>query len=367
MDMNKNIEIDLTSGSRSYNRLDMQASQSLHMAIEFYDQFNFDIIGDYYDDIKVLNLDEQPFVVSYYQMKTSTDGQAITIDSAIKKDWLAKMYRHLDRPEGWTVKELGLITNQPLYVTFKINDKKGKAITRKEKYEAPHTSFTKFDQSVQNRIRADIAGKCGISINDVDLSKFAHIHTTLTIRKHRELAENELSNFLYDKYPNIKVDTVKGIYKTVIDILTKRQEDESLPDDAELDEVRKQKGFSKDEFDRIIDKSILLSVPSFEDVCKYIQASNHSIGTEAISLPYVTILTDSNKHGDCTFSMIFNETIKAIKNNPVKSAGNIWSYAQAIEGIVLNKVGPILASICKNSYVAVLVVCILINESRKSR
>lgn len=117
----KNVEIDSTSGSRAYNRLDMQASQSLHMVLELYDKFNFEIIEDYYDDITILNLDEDPLVVSYYQMKTS--DHVITIDSAIKKDWLVKMQRQMERPEGWIVKELGLITNTPLKVTFKLQGK----------------------------------------------------------------------------------------------------------------------------------------------------------------------------------------------------------------------------------------------------
>ena len=44
-------KVDTVAGSRSYNRLDMQASQTLHMAIELYDDFNFLLILDHYDDI----------------------------------------------------------------------------------------------------------------------------------------------------------------------------------------------------------------------------------------------------------------------------------------------------------------------------
>ena len=34
---NEIVKVDTAAGSRSYNRLDMQVSQTLHMAIELYD------------------------------------------------------------------------------------------------------------------------------------------------------------------------------------------------------------------------------------------------------------------------------------------------------------------------------------------
>ena len=95
----------------------MQVSQTLHMAIELYDSLNYLLILDYYDDITLFDLDTDPLVVSYYQMKTS-EG-LITIDSAISEDWLVKLYAQFNRPEGWLVKELGLITNTPLEVSYK--------------------------------------------------------------------------------------------------------------------------------------------------------------------------------------------------------------------------------------------------------
>ena len=37
----KEVSIDTTAGSRAYNRLDMQVSQTLQMAIELYDNMNY--------------------------------------------------------------------------------------------------------------------------------------------------------------------------------------------------------------------------------------------------------------------------------------------------------------------------------------
>ena len=138
---NKNAKyiIDTSAGSRSFNRFDMQVSQVLHMAIELYDNLNYLFILDHYDDITLFDLDADPLVVSYYQMKTS-DG-TITIDSAIKDDWISKLYAQLSRSEGWLVKELGLITNVPLEVKYKLISEKGKKLDRTEHLKAEHTSF----------------------------------------------------------------------------------------------------------------------------------------------------------------------------------------------------------------------------------
>lgn len=91
----KIAKVDTVAGSRSYNRLDIQISQTLHFAIELYDELNYLLILDHYDDITLFDLDADPLEVSYYQMKTSEN--TITIDSAINEGWLAKMYAQLNR------------------------------------------------------------------------------------------------------------------------------------------------------------------------------------------------------------------------------------------------------------------------------
>lgn len=361
----KNVEIDSTSGSRAYNRLDMQASQSLHMVLELYDKFNFEIIEDYYDDITILNLDKDPLVVSYYQMKTS--DHVITIDSAIKKDWLVKMQRQMERPEGWIVKELGLITNTPLKVIFKVQGENGKSIAHTVEYKDPHTPFSKFDKSVQNRIINDIAAKCGIPTEEVDLSKFVHVHTTLSIERHRDIVEKEMSDFLFCKNRHITIDTVKGIYQTVMEILTKKQAYEELSEDAPSEDVRKWKGVSRDDFSRIIDKSILLSVPSFPDVRKFLQMKDNDERELSVSNSYSRIVSDSMNSSDKSFSAIFDLTLEFIEKDPFTSSDNLWDYALKIEEKVRGMNSLLLTPYKEYSYIAVLAVCILINLSRKSR
>lgn len=354
------VKVDTTAGSRSYNRFDMQVSQTLHMAIELYDDLNYLFVLDHYDDIALFDLDADPLVVSYYQMKTSEEK--ITIDSAISKDWLAKLYAQLNRPEDWLVNELGLITNVPLEVSYKVISKKGKPYSKKDNITAEHTKFVKLHRNVQDRIKSDIAQKCGIPVEQVDLSKFVHLHTTLSIERHRDLVEKEIQDFLYAKYPRITVDAVKGVYSSLINLLTNRQEYERMPEDATLGEVKKHKGFSKTEFTRVIDKAIMLSLPTFEEVQR-ISGIEPEMYMK-LSLPYVQILTDSNKKTDESFHALYNVTMEEISGFPYDGGGTPWEYGLRIGRNVHERV-PLLKKVYNEDYVAVLTICLLINEARR--
>lgn len=127
------ITVDTGSGSMSYNRLEMQVSQTLHMAIEFFDNLDYLLVLDYYDDITLFENESNPEIVSYYQMKTNEES--ISISTAIREDWLTKLYAQLERPE-WIVKELGLITNCPLKVSVSMKGENGKNKRETKSYTA---------------------------------------------------------------------------------------------------------------------------------------------------------------------------------------------------------------------------------------
>lgn len=132
------ITVDTGSGSMSYNRLEMQVSQTLHMAIEFFDNLDYLLVLDYYDDITLFENESNPEIVSYYQMKTNEES--ISISTAIREDWLTKLYAQLERPE-WIVKELGLITNCPLKVSVSMKGENGKKQERDKIIYSRKNSF----------------------------------------------------------------------------------------------------------------------------------------------------------------------------------------------------------------------------------
>ena len=245
--MADNIAIDVQAGSRSYNRLDMQISQALHMAIELFENIDFLLVMDYYDDISIFDNSDNPKSVSYYQIKTSDD--TIIFSTILREEWLPKLYAHLNNPV-YLIETLGLITNCPV----KIDDK----IFKEEK-----TPFSKFNDKTVRKIKEDISNKMNIAMDAVDLSKFVHIRTTLTIEKHKDIVEQELSNFLKALYPKITVDSVKTIFQSIVDMLTKRQTYELLDKNSDFPTVRAKKGVSKNDISRVVKMTMLISIPEF--------------------------------------------------------------------------------------------------------
>lgn len=354
----KDITVDTSSGSMAYNRLEMQVSQTLHMAIELFNSLDYLLVLDYYDDITLFENEKKPEVVSYYQMKTNEE--AISINTAISKDWLVKMYAQLEHPE-WLVKELGLITNCPLKVTVKFNGFDGKNKNQTKAYTAEKTPFCKFNPITIDKIKQDIARKKGIKPEDVDLTKFVHIRSTLSISKHREIVEQELGDFLHKKYPRITMDVVKTIFGAMLDILTKRQQYESLTKTTPLNEVRKKKGITKDDFSRVIDEAIVISIPPFDEILKVAGLSDDD--KYKASFEYTKIMSDSQSKIE-SFYNIFIKIRKLCISYRIFSDESVWQYVNRLCD-QLYKDNFIIESIYNRMYICILATCILINEMRR--
>lgn len=309
------ISIDVQSGSRSFNRLDMQVTQALHMVIELFENVDFLVVMDYYDDISIFDNSEDPKMVSYYQMKTSND--VITINTILKEEWLSKLYQHLNNPK-YLIENLGLITNSPIKLD-------------KQTLKEEQTSFSRINQETVEKIKKDISNKMKIQIEDVDLSKFIHLRTTLTIERHRDIVEQELSNFLQKKYPKITVESVKSIFQSVIDMLTKRQEYELVEEKSEFPLVKAKKGTSKEDIDRVIKMTMLLSIPEFSIIEKLINFENDE-KFEA-SYEYTKILSDLQKR-DEGFMMLIQKIQNIIRDNPMFKDEEYTEYSNRITKLI---------------------------------
>lgn len=358
-DTTKKFVIDTRSGSLAYNRLDMQVSQTIHMAIELYDSLDYLFVLDYYDDITLFEDERNPKTVSYYQMKSNEEY--ISINTAISKDWLAKLYLQLEKPE-WLVKELGLITNCPLKITYNIKDKDGKKHQKKESYTSEKTSFSKFNSETIDRIKRDIATKLDKDINEIDLSKFVHMRTTLSIPKHRHIVEQEMGEFLNKKYPRITIDSVKTIFSSVLGILTSCQEYELLGDDEPYNVVREKKGMSRNDFTRIIDESMLISIPQFTEI-RQVAGFSEAEKYEA-SFEYTNILADSQAKTE-SFTMIFSGVKNLFFKYSKQKTESVLQYADRLCDILYSN-NCTIKLIYNRMYVRIIIVCILINEGRRS-
>lgn len=348
------VSLDVRGGSLGYNRLDLQVSQVLHMAIELYPNLNYLFVLDYYDDITLFDNDIVPEAVSYYQVKSSEDS--ISIDTAISEAWLAKLYEHLRHPD-WLVQELGLVTNCPLKVSFSVEEN-GTKKRREVAYSAEKSALVKFNPQVINKIKSDIADRNGIAASDVDLSKFVHMRTTLSIPKHREIVEQEMSGFLKKQYPRITVDAAQTIYYTMMDLLTRRQEYELLDKTASFCSVREKKGFAKDDFSRIIYESMLVAVPPFSEIQRVLQYEEDKRNKAAYE--YSAMIEDFQNKSE-SFRAMFLKVRNLCIEIPYGSGEQISDYCKKIYNSIIPP-SPIYSEL----YVSVLIACVLINEWRRS-
>ena len=272
---------------------------------------------------------------------------------------LNKLYAQLERPD-WIVKELGLITNCPLKITTTYKDENGNKKQKKKLFASPRTPFTDFNVETVEKIKEDISKKRGIKVEDVDLSKFIHMRTTLSIPNHKEVVENEMGNFLYRKYPKISIDSVKTIYATILELMTKRQQYELLPDNASYEDVRKNKGVSRKDFSRIIETAMSISIPPFDEI---LSITNLLEEKYQASFEYTRIMADSQKKLE-SFLNVFRRLSSIQEKEKSKNGEMAWQYANRMCDLLFAEM-PNIELVYNRTYICVLSICILINEMRK--
>ena len=345
----KQIKEDTRSGSLAYNRLDMQVSQAIHMAVELYENLDYLLVLDHYDDITIFDSENSPAVVSYYQMKSHEES--ITISTVIREEWLPKLYLHL-QDGAWNVKELGLITPCVLKVTASKKDGITEQVLSGEK-----TPFSKIDAVTQAKIREDIGKALSIPADEVDLSKFVHMRTTLTIAKHRDIAEQNLNSFLRETYPNITLDMAKTIFNTLVELLSQRQSCEGLDKDSDFETVRKNKGVSKNDVTRVIDNAMMVCIPTFEEIVQW--TGYQESEQRELSLAYFQVFTDEQKKMGTQIDL-FRKIDALVFCNPKQDIESFIDYTKRVRSS-LGAIPPIYSDL----YVLVVVASVLINHWRR--
>lgn len=222
----------------------------------------------------------------------------------------------------------------------------------------------------QNSKRLKEYSKCYTGEIDLSLDKkyvrsenTFHMRTTFTITDHRDVVENKMSNFLCKKHPKITFDTVKCIFRTMIDLLSRRQGYELLSKDESFDNVKKNKGFERADFERVIDEAILITIPEFLQVEKLLKPSDDM--RKNASLAWVTIAADSNMTNNQSFLELFRLAQNEIRLSPYEGNNSIWDYTHYIKENMIRK-NPLLCAPYDELYIPVLVTCLLINETRRT-
>ena len=229
-------------------------------------------------------------------------------------------------------------------------------------FTSEKTSFLEFNPVTISKIKEDIAKKKGIDVDSVDLTKFFHIRTTLSIPRHREIVEQEMGDFLHRKYPRITMDSVKTIFGAMMDILTRRQQYELLDDSASFSEVRNKKGVSKRDFERVIEEAMLISIPTFEEISRVLSFQEDD--KYKASYEYTLILSDAQTKSE-TFTSLFKKVRAMMKENKRGAEKSLKQYSEELCK-KLYSVHPDIELIYNKTYISILIACITISEMRRS-
>lgn len=345
----KKLIEDTRSGSLAYNRLDMQVSQALHMAVEMFQNLDYLLVLDHYDDITVFDNENSPAVVSYYQMKSHEES--ITINTVIREKWLPKLYQHLENGT-WNVNELGLITPCILKISASQKDNIKEQLLTSEK-----TPFSNMDCVTQLKIKENISQALSIPVDEVDLSKFVHMRTTLTIAKHHDMAEQSLNTLLRKKYHNITLEKAKTIFNTLVELLSQRQSYEHLDNTSDFEMVRKYKGVSKNDVTRVIDDAMMVCIPTYDEIIQW--AGYQESELKELSYAYFQVMTDEQKKLGIQRNL-FQKVAEQIYICPKNELESMIEYAKRIKNNLL-----FLPPIYSDLYILVVVTSILINDWRR--
>lgn len=251
------------AGALAANRFAYQLDWGLKKLLELEESNQpYTIIFDYQDDILVLDSDEEPNYIDFYQVKTNAAAggwskaqltkvpHAKTSKEPVQGDLfsqpsddveeegkyskIAKLLIHsLDFPKN--ARDFFFVTNANFGGTL---------IKGREYNRAQEIGFAQLSQEAQN----DIKQKIKAELPDLDDSAFEHLHfikNQISIEDHEKTIIGFLTDFLNKHIPKAKV-SVRPVYDTLMGEIRKRNDYEVIPNS--VDDLVKNKAFTKTQF-----------------------------------------------------------------------------------------------------------------------
>lgn len=251
------------AGALAANRFAYQLDWGLKKLLELEESNQpYTIIFDYQDDILVLDSDEEPNYIDFYQVKTNAaaggwskaqltkvppartskepvQGDLFSqpsddVEEEGKYSKIAKLLIHsLDFPDN--ARDFFFVTNANFGGTLI----KGREFNRVQEME-----FAQLSQEAQNEIKQKIKAE----LPDLDDGVFEHLHfikNQMSIEDHEKTIIGFLTDFLNEHFPKAKV-AVRPVYDTLMGEIRKRNDYEATPNS--VDDLVKNKAFTKTQF-----------------------------------------------------------------------------------------------------------------------
>lgn len=256
------------AGAMAANRFAYQLDWGLNRLLELEESGKpYTVIFDYQDDILVLDSDEDPQYIDFYQVKTNTaaggwkknqltqvhkkktkdkpseptlfdevDEDEVELDEKYSK--IAKLLIHsLDYPTE--ARDFFFVTNANFGGTLI----KGAKLSKAKELDFADL-IEKAREEIKKRVKEDL--------KELDDEVFEHLHfikNQMSIDDHEATVIGFLTNFINTHLPKAKV-SVKPVYETLIGEIRKRNDYETEPNSVE--DLLKHKAFTKTQFHQFL-------------------------------------------------------------------------------------------------------------------
>ena len=242
------------AGSRTKNRLTVQISQAIQLVMDFY-SMDFLVMMDYIEDVSIITDPENSAAIHLYQIKTKSSDKQYKMTTVINDKWFQKLYDNAKR-YGEYVASASLVSNTDV-------------VSSSGKVVFPNERTVLTDASIQENIeklRVAIATDQGVEENDIDLSKFFFVRTSLSTKGHREEIEYKFQNFLFEQDPNLQVATAKSIFTFLYSKLDTQFNNEISEDCTDLQEIYDKKCLSSQDVKELISCGLAIQMPSVDQL-----------------------------------------------------------------------------------------------------
>lgn len=245
------------AGSRTKNRLTIQISYAIQLIMEFY-SMDFLVMMDYIEDVAVICDPLKSSTIHLYQIKTKSSDKQYLLSTVIKDKWFQKLYVNALKYNKY-LGSASVVCNTDIV----------ESLTKSKTEIFPNNKTSLNDKAIKSnikKIRSAIAADQGVIEDDIDLSKFFFVRSTLSTNGHKEEIEYKFENFLLEQDSNLQVATAKSIYSLLYDELDKKFNLEIKENNTDIDEIYKAKGLDSTQIKDLISCGLAIQIPALEKI-----------------------------------------------------------------------------------------------------
>lgn len=334
------------AGPMAANRFAYQLDWGLKRLLELEESNQpYTVIFDYQDDILVLDSDEDPQYIDFYQVKTNTAAtgwkknqltqltkkkstsneptlfvnEEDEVESDDKYSKIAKLLIHsLDFPDN--AREFFFVTNANFGTTLIKGAKQSKAKELK---------FADLVEKAKNEITERVKEE----LPDISDEVFEHLHfikNQMSVDDHEATVIGLLTNFLAEHLQNVKV-AVRPVYDTLIGEIRKRNDYEVIPNSTE--DLLKNKAFTKTQFHQFLKgletyESFEGKKSSIQNILQQFLPANAAPKRRSILKQIEIIKEDFLVYDNHEFLRLY-KTIEILLEKPVGECDE-WEWSQMV-------------------------------------